>query len=156
MGQVTSALGANRVTFAGGRSGELALDDLGALPRQLRLATEPAAWSASVRFDDGGSTITVTLPERPATIGERVRVDFGSVAAEVTVAAETGSCRAAGSHLAVDLCHSGGRRELTVRFDAGQVGRSVLVGIAGTNADDEPTSGVLVPIDLQGPTTAAP
>lgn len=154
MEQVTGALGANRVTLAGGRSRELALDDLRALPRQLRLAADPGAWWASVRFDDGGSTTTVTLPERPATPGQRVRVDFGSVASEVTIGAET--CRAAGSHVAVDLCNSGGSRELRVRFDAGRVGHSVLVGIAGTNADDEHTSGVLVPIDLRSSTTAAP
>jgi hypothetical protein len=156
MGQVTSALGANRVTLAGGRSRKLALDDPRALPRQLRLAADPGAWSASLKFDDDGSTITVTLPERPATPVQRVRVDFGSVASEVTVATETGSWRAAGSHLAVDLCHSGGSPELRVRFDPGLVGHSVLVGVAGTNANDEHTSGVLVPIDLLDSITAAP
>lgn len=156
MAQVTSALGASPVTLIGGRSRDLGLDDLGALPRQLRLAPDPGPWPVSVRFDDGGSTITLALPERPATPVERVRVDFGSVASEVTVAGDAGSCRAAGSHLTVDQCHTGGRREVRVRFDPGRVGRSVLVGFAGADADGQHTSGVLVPIDLQGSTTAAP
>jgi hypothetical protein len=155
MGQVTRALGANRVTLTGGRSGELSLHDRGALPRQLRLAQDAGAWPVSARFDDGGGTITLTLPDRPVAPVERVRIDFGSVASEVTLTAEAPSCRVAGSHLEVDQSHDGGRRALRVRFDPRRVGASLLIGIAGAEADGQPTSGVLVPIDLQGSTSAA-
>lgn len=150
MGQVTRTLGSNPVTLTGGRSGELDLNDRGALPRQLRLAQDAGAWPVSARFDDGGASITLTLPDRPVTPVERVRIDFGSVASEVTLTTVAPSCRTAGSHLTVDLGHDRGRRALRVCFDPCRVGASLLIGIAAAAADGQPTSGVLVPIDLRG------
>lgn len=147
MAQVTRDLGANLVPLTGGQSALLRLDDAGALPRQLRLTQNAALGPVALRFSDGGSTVIVVLPERPAAHIERVRVDFGSVASECRLTGERPDWSATGSHLEADLATVDGHRELTLRF-CDKVGGHVLVGLADEDAEGRHPAGVLVPVAL--------
>jgi hypothetical protein len=158
-------LGDSVVDLVNGASGRLAVGAGGGLlpadpTTQLRRQVQQASatpmppWTVEIGSAHGGLTVAVGLPPRQAAPIERVRVDFGRVATEWSLTAETGRTSITGDQVDCTLGRDEHGRRLELRYDTSSLGCSadrisLLVGIAEEDHAGSFTSTVLLPLTVR-------